>query len=88
MLRIKVFFSISAASVSRAKTSTGNRSGVIVIARPTNPTGSKNEKHIGKSEGRNVSTKYCRTSNIRRTSVINKIVDHSDIVGAWPTGVT
>ena len=29
---------------------------------------------------------YCKTSNIRRTSVDNKIVDHSDVVGASPVG--
>ena len=30
--------------------------------------------------------KYRRTSNIRRTTVGNKIVDHSDEVGASPVG--
>ena len=29
---------------------------------------------------------YCKTSNIRRTLVGNKIVDHSDVVGASPVG--
>ena len=29
---------------------------------------------------------YSKTSNIRRTSVGNKIVDHSDVVGASPVG--
>ena len=29
---------------------------------------------------------YRQTSNIRRTSVDNKIVDHSDVVGASPVG--
>ena len=29
---------------------------------------------------------YRQVSNIRRTLVINKIVDHSDVVGAWPVG--
>ena len=29
---------------------------------------------------------YCRTSNISRTSVGNKIVDHSHVVGASPVG--
>ena len=29
---------------------------------------------------------YCKTSNIRRTLVANKIVDHSDVVGASPVG--
>ena len=29
---------------------------------------------------------YRKTSNIRRTSVGNKIVDHSDVVGAPPVG--
>ena len=29
---------------------------------------------------------YRKTSNIRRTSVGNKIVDHSDVVGASPVG--
>ena len=30
--------------------------------------------------------KYRKTSNIRRTFVGNKIVDHSDVVGASPVG--
>ena len=30
--------------------------------------------------------KYHKTSNIRRTLVENKIVDHSDVVGASPVG--
>ena len=29
---------------------------------------------------------YRKTSNIRRTLVGNKIVDHSDVVGASPVG--
>ena len=29
---------------------------------------------------------YHKTSNIRRTLVGNKIVDHSDVVGASPVG--
>ena len=29
---------------------------------------------------------YCQTSNIRHTLVGNKIVDHSDVVGALPVG--
>ena len=29
---------------------------------------------------------YCKTSNIRRTLVGNKIVHHSDVVGASPVG--
>ena len=29
---------------------------------------------------------YCKTSNIRRTTAGNKIVDHSDVVGASPVG--
>ena len=29
---------------------------------------------------------YRKTSNIRRTVVGNKIVDHSDVVGASPVG--
>ena len=29
---------------------------------------------------------YRKTSNMRRTSVGNKIVDHSDVVGASPVG--
>ena len=29
---------------------------------------------------------YRQVSNIRRTLVDNKIVDHSDVVGAAPTG--
>ena len=31
---------------------------------------------------------YRKTSNIRRTLVGNKIVDHSDVVGASPVGAT
>ena len=31
--------------------------------------------------------KYPETSNIRCTLVVNKIVDHSDVVGASPVGV-
>ena len=30
--------------------------------------------------------KYCQVSNIKRTLVANEIVDHSDVVGAWPVG--
>ena len=30
--------------------------------------------------------KYCKTSNIRRTWVGNKLVDHSDVAGASPVG--
>ena len=33
-----------------------------------------------------VSNNYRKTSNIRRTLVRNKIVDHSDVVGASPVG--
>ena len=33
-----------------------------------------------------VKFKYCKTSNIRCTLVGNKIVDHSDVVGASPVG--
>ena len=33
-----------------------------------------------------VQIKYSKTSNIRRTLVGNKIVDHSDVVGASPVG--
>ena len=29
---------------------------------------------------------YRKISNIRRTLVGNEIVDHSDVVGAWPVG--
>ena len=29
---------------------------------------------------------YCKVSNIRRILVGNKIVDHSDVVGASPVG--
>ena len=29
---------------------------------------------------------YCQTSDVRRTLVGNKIVDHSDVVGASPVG--
>ena len=31
---------------------------------------------------------YCQTSNISRTFVGNKIVDHSDVVGASPVGAS
>ena len=43
----------------------------------------KNEVNIGSSYS---IYKYCKTSNIRRTLVGNKIVDHSDVVGASPVG--
>ena len=33
-----------------------------------------------------LSEKYRKVSNIRRTLVANKIVDHSDVVGASPVG--
>ena len=31
---------------------------------------------------------YCQTSNTRHTLVGNKIVDHSEVVGALPVGAT
>ena len=31
-------------------------------------------------------SKYRQVSNIRRTLVVNEIVDHSDVVGASPVG--
>ena len=34
----------------------------------------------------NMYTLYRKTSNIRHTLVGNKIVDHSDVVGASPVG--
>ena len=33
-----------------------------------------------------MSYEYRKTSNIRRTLIGNKIVDHSDVVGASPVG--
>ena len=36
--------------------------------------------------GGGFNTKYCQTSNISYTLVGNKIVDHSDVVGASPVG--
>ena len=36
--------------------------------------------------GKNDSTGYHQVSNIRRTLIGNKIVDHSDVVGASPVG--
>ena len=30
---------------------------------------------------------YCQISNICRTLLGDKLVDHSDVVGAWPVGV-
>ena len=39
-----------------------------------------------KSQCDNYSCKMCQTSNISHTIVGNKIVDHSDVVGAVPTG--
>ena len=36
--------------------------------------------------GRTTSPEYRQNSNIGRTLVGNKIVDHSDVVGAVPTG--
>ena len=29
---------------------------------------------------------YCQTANIRHTLICNKLVDHSDVVGASPAG--
>ena len=34
----------------------------------------------------NTNEKYRKTSNISRTLVSNRIVDHSDVVGASPVG--
>ena len=34
----------------------------------------------------NLSEMYHKTSNIRHTFVGNKVVDDSDVVGAWPVG--
>ena len=34
----------------------------------------------------NTTKMYRKVSNIRHTLVGNKIVDHSDVVGAWPVG--
>ena len=31
-------------------------------------------------------SKYCQTSNIKRTLVDKELVDHSDVVGASPVG--
>ena len=39
-----------------------------------------------KSQVKNHHMKYRKTSNISRTLVGNKIVDHSDVVGASPVG--
>ena len=36
----------------------------------------------------NTNNMYRQTSNIRRTLVGNKVVDHSDVDGAPPVGVT
>ena len=41
----------------------------------------RNRIHAG-----NLNTHYRQFSNIRRTLVGNKIVDHSDVVGASPVG--
>ena len=38
------------------------------------------------SQFSNLTPNYRKTSNIRRTLVGNKIVDHSDVVGASPVG--
>ena len=38
------------------------------------------------SQGISEETTYRKTSNIRRTSIGNKILDHSDVVGASPVG--
>ena len=33
-----------------------------------------------------ISSNYCQTPNIKHAAVSNKIVDHSDVVGASPVG--
>ena len=40
----------------------------------------------GKTVSPSCLNKYRKTSNIRRTLVGNKIVDHPDVVGASPVG--
>ena len=37
-------------------------------------------------KGVKIGHQYCKTSNISHTLVGNKIVDHSDVVGASPVG--
>ena len=45
------------------------------------------KKHIQQQKGiPNEQKNYRQISNIRRTLVDNKIVHHSDVVGASPTG--
>ena len=54
----------------------------------------KNEHHLSHYLGANklvwyasqTDYNYCKTSNISRTLVGNKIVDNSDVVGASPVG--
>ena len=45
--------------------------------------GSNPEKY---GQTHHVNSHYHKTSNIRRTLLGNKIVDHSDVVGASPAG--
>ena len=45
-------------------------------------------KHIRCVSGIPRKDEYRKTSNISRTLVGNKIVDHSDVVGASPVGAT
>ena len=42
--------------------------------------------HVSKTKESVAHVKYRQVSNIRRTSVGNKIVDNSDVVGASPVG--
>ena len=48
-----------------------------------NPGVAHTEQQLNKA-----SSIYRKTSNISRTLVSNKIVDHSDVVGALPVGAT
>ena len=41
---------------------------------------------LARYQGLEYGPRYRKTSNIRRTSAGNKIVDHSDVVGASPVG--
>ena len=46
----------------------------------------RRNENLSPCTGIRVNTNYCKTSNISHTLEGNKIVDHSDVVGASPVG--
>ena len=58
------------------------------ILKVVEPKGNRDEKILNSEIGKNSieDFRYRQTSNIRRTELGNKIVDHSDVVGASPVG--